>query len=247
MSTLAMPVTVALVDETGTISADELTQVAGALGEQISEDFEPQWRVRANVIATANPGKFQWAVRLRTELDEPGALGYHTDVNNVPVSYVDIDEGGWPAIASHEVLEMLADPWGNRMHSARIPQGIKYKDVGLHSASQQVHYLVEVADPCEATSYEVAGVELSDFLLPNYYRTNPAPRLSYSYAEGVTKPREVAAGGYVSFSRSDGLWFQVTNFGGLQLHNIGRFDSANFSSLREFSDYHSRQRRAEKS
>jgi hypothetical protein len=246
VTSLVLPPTVALVDQTGAIPTDELTKVAGALGEQIAVDFEPVWRVRANVIATQKPGPYQWAVYLRTSLDDPGALGYHTDVKHVPVSYVDADEGGWPAIVSHEVLEMLADPWGSRTHSARLPDGVDYHEVGLKHASTHVHYLVEVCDPCESTSYAVQGVELSDFLFPSYYRTHPAPRLSYSHAEGVTEPRQVAPGGYVSFARSDGEWFQAfaDRSGNLELSDIGRFDSGNFGTLREFSDYHARMARS---
>lgn len=247
MSTLAIPVTVAIVDETGSISQDELIKVAGAMGEQIQADFSPIWRVRANVIATQNPGPFQWAVRLRTQLDDPGALGYHTDENHVPVSYVDVDEGEWPSIVSHEVLEMLADPWGSRTHSARVPMGIDYRQVGLKHESTHVHYLVEVCDPCERTSYPVQDVMLSDFLYPSYYRTNPALAMAYSHAGGVTQPRQVAAGGYVSFARADGNWFQVfaDSRDHLTLRNLGRFDSTKFGSLREFSDYHVRLERAQ--
>jgi hypothetical protein len=39
--TSALPVHVALVDETSSISADELAHVAGALNEQVLRDFAP--------------------------------------------------------------------------------------------------------------------------------------------------------------------------------------------------------------
>lgn len=241
MSSLAIPVTVALVDETGTISSDELTDVAGALGEQVAQDLEPIWHVRANVIATSKPGPFQWAVKIREQLDEPGALGYHTDSHHVPVSYVELTDG-WTVTVSHETLEMLVDPWGSRVHSARVPQGINYRDVGLKHESSYVHWLIEACDPCERTVYKVQGIELSDFLLPAYYRSTPAaPGNRYSFTGSLSQPREVDDGGYVSFARSDGTWFQVMNrHGQLRLENIGRFDSKEFSTLRAFSDYYAR-------
>jgi hypothetical protein len=244
MTSLALPPTVALVDETHSISNEELVTVAGALGEQVAVDFEKVWHVRANVIATTKPGPYQWAIRLQEQLDAPGALGYHTDKKHVPVSYVELTDG-WPMTASHELLEMLSDPWGSRVHSARVPQGIDYQDVGLKRESTHVNYLVEVCDPCERTSYPVQDVDLSDFLHPSYYRTNPTLALDYSHADGVTAPRQVADGGYVNFARSDGVWFQVFARGEeLTLENIGRFDRTEFGSLREFSDYHVRESRS---
>jgi hypothetical protein len=69
--------------------------------------------------------------------------------------------------------------------------------------------------------------------------------LTYSHAGGVTQPRQVAEGGYVSFARHDGEWFQVFNsHGRLVLRDIGRFDRQKFGSIREFTDHHARQARS---
>src|SRR3954462_12138665 len=128
MPTLSLAPTVAIVDETGQIDPAALTAYAGAQGAQVSGEFADAWphAARANVIA-AQPGPHQWAVRIRRRLDEPGALGYHTDENGVPVSYVMLTQD-WTVTASHEVLEMLADPSGSYTHSARVPQGVSYRE-----------------------------------------------------------------------------------------------------------------------
>jgi hypothetical protein len=242
MTTLALPPTIALVDDTGSIDPDELTTVAGALGEQIALDFEPAWHVRANVIVTKTPGPRQWAVRIQHDLDEPGALGYHVDKNGVPVSYVMLDDG-WAVTVSHEVLEMLADPWGNYTHSARVPDGVDHNKIGLKHPATLVHYLVEVCDPCEAITYPVQGVELSDFILPAYYRSAIGGSYHFCHTGKLTLPREVFGGGYVSFARSDGEWFQVFNRNGLlQVSDIGKFSLAEWGSTRAFTDFHARQR-----
>jgi hypothetical protein len=106
-----------------------------------------------------------------------------------------------------------------------------------------VSYLLEVCDPPEQTSYEVGGVELSDFLLPGWYRTSPAQHLAYSHAGGCTKPRQVADGGYVSFSNpATKEWYQVFNQGGqLKISDLGKFDKAKYGSLREWTDLRSRE------
>lgn len=248
MSTVAIPVHIALVDDTGQIGDAGMSRIAGALNQQIQADFAPVWHVRATVGAYPKEAvpRGQWAVLIQNTLNEPGALGYHTDVHNQPISYIKMTDDVSVTI-SHEVLEMLADPWGNRMHGARLPAGLEddYGRFGLRSRTSGVRYLLEVSDPCEATNYPVAGIPLSDFLLPAWYRSSAIGQFMYSHVNGCTEPRQVADGGYVSFSNSQGEWFQVFNEGGsLQISDLGNFDKAAFGSVREWVDRLARQHRA---
>jgi hypothetical protein len=247
MSTAAIPVHVALVDDTGEVGASDLATLAGALNEQIQHDFAPVWKVAATVGAYPTAPAGTWAVHVQKKLDQPGALGYHTDTNNQPISYVEYT-ADYPVTVSHETLEMLADPYGNRPHTAELPQGLssQFSRFGLSSAGDRVSYLLEVCDPCEATSYPVGGIRLSDFLLPGWYRTAPGQHVAYSHAGGCTLPRQVADGGYVSFANpSTDEWFQVFNEGGqLSVQDLGKFDKARHGSLREWTDEHARQHRA---
>jgi hypothetical protein len=249
MSTAAIPVHIALVDESNAITADDLTACAGALNEQIQADFAPIWKVAATVGAYPVAPAGTWAVIVKEQLDQPGALGYHTDSNNQPVSYIELTQD-WTVTASHETMEMLADPWGNRMHSAILPWAmeIDYVAFGLSTQHSRVHYLLEVADPCEAVKYSVGGVDMSDFLLPYWYRTELVGcNEHYSHAGGCIHPRQVADGGYVSFCNDAGEWFQVFNdAGAMSIQDLGKFSRAEFGSLREFADHHAREFRGHK-
>lgn len=246
MSTAAIPVHVALVDKTGKIKRAALDKVAGALNEQVQADFAPVWKVKASVGSYSQAPAGTWAVIIENKLDAPGALGYHTDVNGQPVSYVEY-ASDWPVTASHETLEMLADPFGNRMHSARLPEAVEDQwsyTFGLKTLRTHVHYLLEVCDPCEETSYAVGGVKLSDFLLPPYYRSTRSGMFDCSHANGVKTPREVADGGYVSFMGPDNVWFQVfAQGGGYQVQKLGTFDKS-YGSLRAFADAKAREYRS---
>jgi hypothetical protein len=250
---LTIPVHVALVDETGVFDQEELAEVAGALNEQVQADFRPIWGgPGATVGAYRKAPPNTWRIILQEKLDVQGALGYHTDENNVPVSYVDVIgrngeiDPGWTVTASHELLEMLADPWGSRMHAARLPQMVTEADLGLpkpkaHQVTR-VSYLLEVADPPEAASYEVGGVAVSDFITPDWYRTNPKVSEAYSHQGTCIQPREVAPGGYVSFMLADRDWWQVYNINGrLRFAHLGRFDRKEFATLRAFTDTRSRE------
>jgi hypothetical protein len=192
VSSLAMPVHVALVDSSATVSAADLAEVAGALNEQVQADFVPVWRVSATVGAYPSAPPGTWKIELRQVIPGSGALGFHTDAHHQPFALVDVDAGDWTVTASHELLEMLGDPFGNRLHTAAALPGWSGK-------SRRVRYLVELCDPCEAFTYEVGGVPVSDFLLPSFYRSSPRGVVGYSHLGRLTEPLQVADGGYISF------------------------------------------------
>jgi hypothetical protein len=244
MSLLAMPVHVAIVDDTGQLDPAELAAAAAALNHQLQRDVRPIWHVSASVGAypAAPPGT--WVIHLQAQLDQPDALGYHTDAGQQPVAYVEITDQ-WSVTLSHEGIEMVVDPWGNRLHPGLPPQGLddQLAAMGLQPG-ERVQYLVEACDPCEATSYDLGAVAVSDFLLPSWYLDQPRHPES-SYAWGCMRPREVVEGGYVSFATQAGEWWQLfVQDGVLQVQDLGRFDAARFGSLREFTDHHARTHRA---
>jgi hypothetical protein len=209
MSTAAIPVQVALVDVSRSIATSELVRVAGALSEQVQADFAPVWHVRASVVVDPEPGIGTWRVNLRDGIDDDQAAGFHLGDGLQPHAEVDLNKGDWRVTASHELLEMLGDPWGNRLHAASAPPG-------WPGASPRVRYLLELCDPCEASSYAVGGVEVSDFVTPAFYRSARRAGGGFSHAGAVTGPLEVADGGYLSFlDPADGhVWQRHVHDGG---------------------------------
>jgi hypothetical protein len=239
MSTAAIPVHVALVDETdGDISADELAHVAGALNEQVQADFAPAWKVAATIGAYPEAPPYTWVVHIQHGLDAD-AGGYHWTAHNQPYARVDVDAGPWTVTASHEVLEMLADPWGNRLHEARALEGWTPP-----SGSSRARYLVEVCDPCERITYTVGGVAVSDFILPAFYRSSSqGPSARYSYTGAIDEPLEVLPGGYISFvdPATGHMWQRFVDG---QTVDVDRDDpSQQGGSLREIADRGARRQR----
>jgi hypothetical protein len=248
MSISAIPAHVALVDQTGEVPLAELQTLAASLNEQILRDFAPIWSAPASVGAYEAVPPNTWAVVIQKSLDQPGALGYHTDNGNQPISYVEYQPSGpegYSVTVSHETLEMLADPYGNRQHSALIPEGTSPEQFGLSDPNAMVQYLLEVCDPCEATSYQVGQNYVSDFLLPSWYFTAPQANAFYSHQGGCIQPRQVANGGYVSFGTPSGDWYQVFNENGsLSVQNLGQFDATSYNAIREWTDEKARAYRA---
>jgi hypothetical protein len=235
VSTAAMPVHVALVDNTGTVDSAELAHVAGALNEQVQADFAPVWRVAATVGAYPSAPAGTWRVELDHDIGAQGALGFHSDEHHQPFAKIDVDVQPWSATASHEIIEMLGDPWGNRLHTAAaLP--------GWEGTSPRVRYLVELCDPCEAFSYPVGGVDVSDFLLPAFYRSSPRATAGYSHLGRLTEPLEIADGGYITFvdPANGDVWQRFVQGGQVRDKNWGPQDLGR-EMLRERADDLARQ------
>lgn len=235
MSTL--PYQVALVSDTSTVSFSDASAVAAALQKQATRDFGPLWQVSATVSAfdalESVPVDY-WPVIIRDDIDQPGAAGYHTDDNGQPFSLVQADDQ-WQLTASHETLEILADPFGNRTIAGSPPP----QSSRTISALRRVVYLVEICSPCEDAqfAYSVNGQQLSDFISPHYYDPNGGSGNSYSFRGNVKGPHIVLDNGYLSFGNPvTNEWFQiiVTN-GQVQVRDLGKLNRSG-RSLRETVD-----------
>lgn len=211
----------ALVSEVSGIPFSELTRVSAALQKRVSRDFGPIW----DVTGTCDPfNKLEdvpigyWPIIVRDDIGTPGAAGVHEDKNGQPFALVTAGDG-WALTASHEALEMLADPFGNRVVAGDSPK----------KGQGRVEFLVEVCDPCEAAQfgYSVNGITLSDFYTPHYFDPVQGGGVQYSFTGAITQPRQVLDGGYLSWHDpvSD-HWWQLQRFGAAKYADLGVMTAA---------------------
>jgi hypothetical protein len=232
-----LPHQVALVSETAAVTFSDISTVAAALQKQATRDFGPVWGVQATVDGFDSlesvPVDY-WPVIIKDDIDQPGAAGYHTDNNGQPFALVQADQS-WALTASHETLEMLADPFGSRTLAGPPPPNAP-RNVADFS---RVVYLVEVCDPCEDDqfSYSVNGQKLSDFITPHYYDPATAAGTKYSFGGNIKGPHEVLENGYVSFGNPvTNDWYQIAVANGkTALRNLGKIQT-NGKTLRETID-----------
>ena len=197
----------ALVADTKKVTPSQLTKVAAALQKQATRDFGHIWEIQANVSGFTNledvPTDY-WPVIIRDDIKTPGAAGVHEDKNGQPFALVQYEKD-WPLTASHETLEMLGDPFGNRLVAGKSPK----------PGQGRVNFLVEVCDPSEDRqfAYTVNGITLSDFYTPHYFDPVTAPSVRYSFTGAITKPRTILRGGYLSWVvPQTNEWFQMIWF-----------------------------------
>jgi len=214
--------------------------VAAALTIQVTRDLPQFWNVQATVTYEPNASKIPpgvWPVFLVKSLP-PGEGGFHLDQHNQPYAKViaspTSDE--WTIDASHETLEMLVDPNGNRLQPST---SIQIENGKIVDGTGQFAYLVEACDPCEADNfaYPIQGVAVSDFLTPHFYEPVVTPGTRYSFTGAIKAPRQILPGGYISWVNQQSnemqqlLWVDPTK--APQIVNLG---PASGASLREWVD-----------
>lgn len=199
---------IAIVDfgNTGVNPAD-LPKVAAAIQRQVSEHFAlcPPYGYGINaLVRSCAPEEVlpnEWVCGLFETPDVARALGYHDQTpTGKPLMKVfprldAQDNARWSVTTSHEVLECLADP--NLCKAAQAPDGR--------------FCAYEIADACEASSYEIDGVKVSNFVLPPYFEQPKDYRnLKLDYLGLVHSPLEILDGGYSQFyDAASGGWQEV--------------------------------------
>ena len=228
----------ALVSETKRVSASALSRVGAALQKQATRDLAPIWEVKATIDTFPDLDDVPigyWPI-IVTEEDLGDAAGIHEDKEGQPFALVGFDSG-WALTASHEVLEMLVDPFGNRMMAGQSPK----------PGQGRVEFLVEVCDPSEDTpfAYRVNGILVSDFYTPNYFDPVASPSVRYSFTGAIKAPRQVLKGGYISWHDPiTDEWFQETFFSGTKprFRTLGKLTAKQGENLRGMLYYRTPER-----
>src|SRR5262249_7160701 len=159
------------------------------------------WNISATVTALADPESIEPGVLpifIVDDVGQEGAAGLHLTDHKQPYALVDAGPT-WSLTASHECLEMLVDPSGNRLvsSSAITVAGNDVRDV----TTEKFEYLVEIADPSEdpANAYMIDGVLVSDFYTPHFFDPVASPGVRYSFTGRIKRPRQVLRNGYISW------------------------------------------------
>jgi hypothetical protein len=170
-----------------------------ALQKQVSEDFGPVWRLDAQLHAVTKDclrEKFpdHWGLILLD--DDQHLLGYHELTSSgLPLAKVFLkqipSDHDWTHAASHELLEMLADPDGDlAVYRAQDTPGPRF-------------YSREVCDPCAAyeDGYPINGWQVANFVFPAWFQPPveglDASSRRFDERRSISVPFTVRPGGYI--------------------------------------------------
>lgn len=212
---------IAIINECTVVSDADLQNAVAALQIQVSRDFAPVWKRDAQlqfVPKGGTPDPDAWQMIACDDSTVPGALGYHEMTpTGQPIGYAalrtDIEGGySWTTTLSHELLEMLVDPW--------------IDDVVIfdNGDGTGVLYPKEVCDACEADQYgytiSVTGADgknvdilVSDFVFPAYWWQNPPAGAQFDFQKQLSAPFQILSGGYLGelpITEDPNGWTQIT-------------------------------------
>lgn len=206
------PIQISVVNASTVLTDTEIRPVVDALQQQVSNDFCPAWGINAALtfIPTGStPPTGTWWLTILDDSDQAGALGYHDlTPDGLPLGKVfaatDIKYGtSWSVTASHELLEMLADP------------NINLTVFVQNANTNGTLYAYEVCDACEADNlgYNIGTVLVSDFVYPSWFedfRTQGSTQ--FDQTNHINSPLQLLSGGYIGvFNVNDGSgWTQIT-------------------------------------
>jgi hypothetical protein len=191
----------------------EVKDAVRAVNRQIKEDFMPIWGCGrtcklhdSNFVAVDMETLAEEQVNadsviyLIDESTLEGALGYHSiNTREKPYGFVFVNPGDWTITLSHEVLELIVDPTVNIFLPGPDPRAAE-------NSEKWLFHSYEVCDAVERFSYKIEGIEVSNFVTPNYFSVGDAPG-----------------------TQNDFLGLGVTSFGLLEGCHLGVINPNNFT------------------
>jgi hypothetical protein len=183
----------------GAISDEEVQTVIRAVNRQIAADLYPYWSLSATLrLDSAGDGAADGIIYLRDRAKVEEALGHHERAHpTVPCGFVFTAASerlgeSWTVTLSHEVLGLIGDP------------ELRLLVAGPHPSDRGrlVFYWHEIADAVQFDVYLVDGVEVSNFVLPSYFRRDDGGRrdfLGCVRRGGALAPFGARPGGCVGF------------------------------------------------
>jgi hypothetical protein len=205
---------VAVLNESQTVSDAEVGRLVSVLRTQLARDFTPAWGINADLIVISRGESVpqgSWGLVILDHSDQASVMGFHdlTD-DGLPLAKVfagtlkDSDRS-WTVAASHELLEMLADPGVNL--AACVDTG-----------SGPTFYAYEICDPCERDQYgyEIDGIRVADFVFPAWFEPFRKPSVSrFDQCCHIGSWLELLPGGYATVLDPKGGsgWNQVYESG----------------------------------
>lgn len=203
---------ISLINRSSVTSDTQAQMITKALQQQVDQDFGPIWNIDAQLTFVGGgnqPDPNSWWLVLLDNSDDATALGYHEMTSSgLPIGKAFMKttqvDGGIPSVCvSHELMEMLADPY--------IDRTVIYQESNVAGRI----YALEVCDACEDDTfgYDISGVTVSDFVYPSWFQgwRGTHANVPFDHGKHIKQPFQLLSGGYISMMDfRGGGWQQIT-------------------------------------
>jgi len=196
---------VAVLNHSTMVTDEEVKTAVTALQTQVHRDFAPAWGIDAELSFVAKgsePAPGSWWLVIQDESEYPNVLAYHTltpeGLPQVKISVANAKQANleWTMAASHDLMEMLANPMLNLTVFV------------TENGTTGKLYVREICDPVSSPqyTYKIDGVLVSNFVFPSWFESFRKPGSSqFDYGNHLKSPFELAEGAYMTvFDVKDG-------------------------------------------
>jgi hypothetical protein len=182
---------------TSSLPGSEIVDALPAFQRALDDDFAPVWpeaRGSKLFVGAAPPGA--WEIRIVDVADCFSCSGYHDVADGTPYAVVSAHDN-WYVTLSHELWEMLVNPYGDRVAI-------------VHPKQKAQVYALETADPVEGDRFtyirpSASGrpIRISDFVTPAWFRRQaPGP---WDFVHATKQPLQLLDDGYQIYLKN-GSW-----------------------------------------
>jgi len=192
---------VVIINHSSLVGRDDVARCVTALQTQVLRDFAPLWGIDAELRMGEAPAEDEEPLYLLDDAAQADGLGFHARTSaDRPCGFVLVRPclevgDSWQGTASHELLEMLADPLVNLAAE------------GVHLGRPAL-FALEVCDPVENDEYEIAGLAMSNFVLPTWFVPGSPDDAWVDFLGRLADPFTLSPGGYASYCTELGRWQQ---------------------------------------
>lgn len=189
---------VAVLNHSTIVTDDEVKTAVAALQTQVHRDFAPAWGIDAEltfVAKGAEPDHGSWWLVIEDDSEYPGVVAYHTltseGLPQVKISVRNAKQTNWEwtMAASHDLMEMLANPMLNLTVFV------------TENGTTGKLYVREICDPVSSPqyTYKIDGVVVSNFVFPSWFESSRKPGTSqFDYGNHLVAPFELGTGAYMT-------------------------------------------------
>ena len=209
---------VSIINESTVLDDSQVSAAVTDLQTQVHTDFAAAWGVDADLTFVpkgASPARGSWWLAVLDDTDQANALGYH-DLTSEGLPEGKVFAGTdlklklqWTVTASHELLEMLADP--------DIDLAAVQSDPSTGNPTRL--YAYEVCDACEddQLGYTVGKTLVSDFVFPSWFESFWSPGgTQFDQRNNIQQAFQILPGGYIGVLDlpSGSGWYTINAEGG---------------------------------
>lgn len=194
--------TVAVVNQSTTDSDTTVKKWIDAVKIQADRDIARFWGGSVDFVLAKTPPPADWYCLITDNSDTAGALGWHDvgpqgqPIIKVFTEFEAQGAGSSSITLSHEIAESIGDTNANTTVQGFDEQG------------RACLYFRENCDPVENNTYQINGVDVSDFITPSWFVNKSTAQLDFLKA--VSKPYQILLGGYMEISYDNGqTWTSV--------------------------------------